>query len=777
MHIKFIEIQNFRKLQSIRVDFSEETTVFVGANNSGKTSAMIALSYFLPISHKHYFDINDFTLSTWQKINEIGVEREKPIDNLRETDLNEWEDILPSIDIWLHVAENEIHYVSHLLPTLDWAGGLVGVRLRFEPKDLQVFYKEYIAAWTNAKNTIAAAQEQNLGKNAVKYTVSLWPKNMLEFLDKKLNTFFTVRAYTLDPSKCTKPHEGIAHPQHLPNGSDPIEGNPFNGLIRIDKIEAQRGFSNLGAKNYDEDNGEMPYNDKGKLSEQFRSYYKKHIDPSEMPDPSDVDALEAIYAAQTVFDKKLKDGFQSKFDELEDLGYPGITDPKLDISTKIKPVDGLNHSSALKYSLTSHNDEPTLSILHLPEQYNGLGYQNLISMVFKLMGFRDDWMQVGKARKRLANKTTDASIIPPLHLVLIEEPEAHLHAQVQQVFIRKAYAILRKHEDLGENKNLTTQLVISTHSSHVAHECEFSCLRYFRRQSATKNGDVPTSTVVNLSEVFGNEDDTQRFVTRYLKSTHCDLFFADAAILMEGPAERMLVPHFIREYFQKLNQSYITLLEIGGSHAHRLRPLIQHLGLITLIITDLDATDPSNCTSVRPIRGKSQITRNETLKTWLPGKNLIDELLDLPNSAKVKEYTSSFSVRVAYQCPVNVQFNEFNCPSEALSNTFEDALVFENIKIFKNLDGTGLIKKFKKSINNNDKAGDLGDAIFEALKSGDKAEFALDILCLPETEKLIIPTYIKDGLNWLYDQIKNKQKENSPKVTPLILTNKTELVS
>lgn len=40
MHIKFVEIQNFRKLKSCRVDFEEETTVFVGANNSGKTSAM-----------------------------------------------------------------------------------------------------------------------------------------------------------------------------------------------------------------------------------------------------------------------------------------------------------------------------------------------------------------------------------------------------------------------------------------------------------------------------------------------------------------------------------------------------------------------------------------------------------------------------------------------------------------------------------------------------------------------------------------------------------------
>ena len=60
---------------------------------------------------------------------------------------------------------------------------------------------------------------------------------------------------------------------------------------------------------------------------------------------------------------------------------------------------------------------------YLPERYNGLGYQNLISMVFRLMSFRDGWMRVGKAGKDLTANKTEMS---PLHLVLIEEPEAHL---------------------------------------------------------------------------------------------------------------------------------------------------------------------------------------------------------------------------------------------------------------------------------------------------------------------------------------------------------------
>ncbi|MCF2717442.1 ATP-binding protein [Paenibacillus sp. UKAQ_18] len=47
MHIECVEIQNFKKLKSCRVEFTDKTTIFVGANNSGKTSAMDALRKFL----------------------------------------------------------------------------------------------------------------------------------------------------------------------------------------------------------------------------------------------------------------------------------------------------------------------------------------------------------------------------------------------------------------------------------------------------------------------------------------------------------------------------------------------------------------------------------------------------------------------------------------------------------------------------------------------------------------------------------------------------------
>ena len=756
MHIKFVEIQNFRKLKSIRIEFAEKTTLFVGANNSGKTSAMEVLIRFL-VNKK--FSTNDFTLSNWVQINKIGSNWEKQSTQTGSQipALEEWEKVLPTMDVWLQVAENEIHHVIHLLPTLDWEGGLLGVRLRFEPKKMEDFYKEYLSVRKAARDTINGAKKtEGNGKD----TLDLWPKTMIEFLDKRANRLFHVRAYILDRSKLVEPEKGIAQLQPLPVGSEYFDGDPLRGLIRIDSITAQRGLSDVDNEGISDSDGQQ-YRDRGdrrKLSVQLRKYYTKHLDPSDLPDPSDVEAIRAIVTAQTSFDGKLKVAFEKALNELESLGYPGITDPKLTISTKIKPMDGLAHASAVQFQVSDQISEKQEIPLRLPEQYNGLGYQNLISMAFKLMSFRDAWMRVGKAGKTASTGITEASF-PRLHLVLVEEPEAHLHAQVQQVFIRKAYDILRNHNDLKGNANLATQLVVSTHSSHIAHECEFSCLRYFRRLPAQKGvNEVPTAIVVNLSKVFGEKGDTQRFVTRYLKTTHCDLFFADAAILVEGPAERMLIPNFIRKDFEELNQSYITVLEIGGSHAHRLQPLIDHLGLITLVITDLDAFEKTSGNSVLPVRGQSLFTRNSTLKKWFPQKELVDELIDLKPEEKVKKDDQFYSVRVAYQCPVKVNLNAKSA-EEALSNTFEDALVFENISMFKDLKGSGLIKKFNDAIKIAKSSADLGRIMFEELKTGKKAEFALDMLDLEEPNQLKVPTYINEGLSWLQEQVRIKQKE------------------
>jgi hypothetical protein len=393
-------------------------------------------------------------------------------------------------------------------------------------------------------------------------------------------------------------------------------------------------------------------------------------------------------------------------------------------------------------------------LLLLPEGSNGLGYQNLISMIFRLMSFRDAWMRAGKA-----SKGAEGASIEPLHLVLVEEPEAHLHAQVQQVFIKKAYEVLRRNPVLGDNDALRTQLVVSTHSSHVAHETPFASLRYFRRLPAGIVAKVPVSTVVNLSQVFGDETETERFVTRYLRAQHADLFFADAAILVEGPAERMLVPNFIRAHYKVLHQSYITLLEIGGSHAHRLRKLIEHLGLLTLVVTDLDSLTATGGSSVQPALGAGQKTSNATLKTWVPALDDVDALIGAAPADKTTTDAgdSLFAVRVAYQIPIDVTLPGGTAKETAYPYTFEDALVLENVDFFAAFEGPGLNAKFRTAIANGGGVTAVAASMYEALKDGRKAEFALDVLMADNFNSLKVPRYIAEGLDWLLEQLKKKQ--------------------
>ncbi len=725
MKIAHIDIQNFRKLKSCRVELAAEKTIFVGANNSGKTSAMDAFIMFLKRAKRRELSTTDFTLSNWTAINKIGVDwasKGNP-DFSREI----WQPLVPSIDVWLQVEEQQIHYVSDILPTLDWDGGLLGIRLAFEPKNTEDFYKSFIAAFTTAQTTMSS--RPNNGAKESRSTLALWPKSMRDFLDQELHKYFSVNAYVLDPSKAKQ-----AEPQPLPAGSESLDGDPFDGLFKIDIINAQRGFSDPNA-------GESGINTDRRLSSQLRQYFDKHLNPTELPDVTDIDALEAMEQARIVFDKKLKTSFSSAINELEGLNYPGFSDPQILLSSKVSPLEGLNHDSAVQFKVT-RGDDPAHDALCLPEKYNGLGYQNLISMIFNLIRFRDEWMRVGKAAKKGGS---DSQPIEPLHLMLIEEPEAHLHAQVQQVFIKKAFSVLRNHPDLKDKPQFSTQMVVSTHSSHIAHETDFTSLRYFRRKQLACQHDVPCATVVNMTTTFGSDTDTAKFATRYLKTTHCDLFFADAAILVEGQAERLLVPHFIRSHYPDLDKSYISLLEIGGSHAHRLRPLLETLGLLTLVITDLDSIGATTNKKERPAKGKNYRTGNDTLKNWLPAKEGLDELLDATPDQKQSQ---DGTIKAAYPSITTVTYKDGNA-EQAIPYTFEDALVLGNLTLFKVMtDNTGLLKRMADAVQK-EALDDALEAMFDALENGKKAEMALDLLYITEPNHLRPPEYIAEGLEWL----------------------------
>ena len=735
MRIAHVDIQNFRRLKNCRIEFAPHETIFVGANNSGKTSAMSALLLLLKNNKRGDITALDFTLSNWDTINRIAEKWVAPSSSTEATDLSNavWWPLVPTLDVWLNVEERDFHHVKNIIPTLDWSGGLLGVRLVFCPDSTEQLCKDYKAAYEKARN----AERPNAQTDNFK----LPPKTLKEFLEQEvqngrsnISKYFKVKFYTLDPAQISDDN-----PQTLSDAAEPLDADPFANLLKIDIINAQRGFND---PNTDDD----PTSDVKQLSSQLRRYYEKHLDPSKATDTSDIEVLRALHNSKNVFDEKLKTSFSGAIGELEHLNYPGFSNPRIRLSSKLNLTETLTHDSSVQFDLANPSASENSTV---PERYNGLGYQNLISMFFSLIRFRDEWMRVGKAGKI---ETSGESTIEPLHLVFIEEPEAHLHAQVQQVFIKRAYELLRNHNDLRNGSSLfSTQLIVSTHSSHIAHEVDFTCLRYFQRKADCPRDEIPSSKVKNLSSVFGNDNDTKKFATRYLRTTHCDLFFADAVILVEGPAERMLIPNFIRrKEYDKLSRSYISLLEIGGSHAHRLKPLIETLGIPTLIITDLDTIQADKPSKARPQLSLNLRTGNQTLKEWLPHKEQLDDLVSASDTDKLD---SNGIVRVAYPAKQSIEFSDGNT-GDAMPYTFEDALALSNLVFFRNqTNSTGLLKKIADATSK----ATLDDAMedmFTALNdSPKKAAMALELVFISEPNQLVPPQYIAEGLKWLQDKL------------------------
>ncbi|WP_433860427.1 AAA family ATPase [Pseudomonas thivervalensis] len=755
MQIQYLEIANFRKLLSVRIDLASTTTLLVGANNSGKSSAMLALRKFL-LSKATAFRLQDLTLSHLATIDATGADWEAADETLETPEVNEWAHWLPTLDLWVEASQGELHHIRDLIPNFAWKGGHVGMRFRLEPKDMAKLFTDYRKERARVKKLQQEIVKQT-AEGKTPPTLPLWPQSLHDYLNRRLGTMFVVRWYRLDPTQLQAPDPRTRHAnlQPLSSTATALDANPLTDLIRVHEINAQRGFGDSAEESVTEGRGGSGK----KLTEQLRAYYNRHLDPGDSPDISDLEALTAIQAAQTAFDSRLTSSFAPALLEVAGLGYPNHSDPAIKVETRLSPTDGMNHEAAVLFELDSVAGAPGAPPMRLPETSNGLGYQNLISMIFQLMAFRDDWLKKYKD----SEERTDAGV-EPIHLVLIEEPEAHLHVQVQQAFIKHAYHVLSNDPLLKKYPKLKTQMVVSSHSSHVAHETEYANLRYFRRLPAGMAGvPVPVSTVSNLSTVFGDKNrhkQTKEFVTRYLRAQHADLFFADAVILVEGAAERMMLPHFLRSHFPFLDRCYITILDIGGSHAHRLRPLVDALGIVTLVITDLDAGHKKSAVPVK--RKAAQETNNPTLRNWVTAQKVghdVDTLLDLDDEHKAQQIDDLFAIRIAYQTPIKIRLPSTENEAEALPNTFEDSLVLSNVQHFKQKKGQGLTKPFAVALRESKTADDLGRALFDALREGDKAKFALQVLGDPDFTMLTVPEYIREGLVWLEEKLKKKSKE------------------
>lgn len=731
MEIQSVHIRNYRKLKNCHIDFGKKKTVFVGANNSGKTSAISAFVWFLKNTEK--FTLKEFTATNWALINAIG-DKWLEGDSVDEALLNphQWDDIVPSMDVWINVEYGEQYRVNHLIPSLKtWDGKKVGVRGQYAPKDVEKLYTAYKDAKIKANNLENTEEWKDAD------SPELYPRNLCDFLGKgsNLREYFNVKYYIIDPALDPVDEDKV---QATPEQA--LDNNPLLELIRVDTILASRDFSDPeGQTDSDIDT----------LSKQFQQYCKSYDQEYEELTLGDLKLVGGIAKANKTYDEKLRKTFEIPVGELKNINYPGFQNPEITIQSKIQIEEAIKHDSAVQFAIQG------LEEFVLPEKYNGLGYRNLISIYLKLIDFREKWL------KTLSNGKN----IEPIHLVFVEEPEAHLHAQAQQVFVKKAFDALCNSELIKDNSWLNTQLVLSTHSNHVVNELDLNCMRYFKRV-IDDSDKIPISKVVNLSNTFGTDEETKQFVTRYIRLTHCDIFFSDAVIFVEGPAEKILVPSFLAK--AELDSYYISVIEVNGRHAHRFRKLIEKLGIATLIVTDIDATETKvgedgkkRQQSVITTKGNDYKTGNPSVNSWFPGKEQIDDLMMLKENEKVID-----NVKIAFQTPINIQWDKNKDGYEEICPyTFEDALIFANLELFRQegLKKMGAITTIANLLKNSESANELQKKIFEKLesKSGfQKADFAVSLLYIDDFADLVAPAYIKEGLDWMKSYLNNNGNKN-----------------
>ena len=737
-----VEVCNFRRLANTRLELDDATTILVGANNSGKTSLLTVLRNFL--SESPGFRTFDISLSQWAKLRELSqfweVLDEDPSTDFK--DAEKWEAqfrqllaCMPLIDLWFDAKEGAYNYVAPFITSLKWSGGAVGVGCRLEPvADVSELRK---LAWRYRE---ARSPVRELPKDG-----HAWPVDLLDYWLRNSSDLRRIAAYRLDPTKGPMVNKTCRDLQQLPIGSQPIELQLLRKLIRVDFVPAQRG---LGAEE-DEVRSESSNTRPGLFSSQLLKFARQHLNVAPSGHGHREDLVEAIAKAQAELDDSIYKALRPAMEDVEVLGYPGLHDPQqIHFRTRIQTADLLAHGTAVQYRLDKGAIDESL-----PEHSIGLGYQNLQSLSFMFVSFR--------AARLNPPQGTPAAV----HLVMVEEPEAHLHVQVQRNFSSNAHRLICPKELV--HSNLRSQMLISTHSSHLAHGDCFTRLRYVKRVASTGEGIKPSTEVVNLGDAFGDDSQTRTFAERYFQVQHTDLLFADAAVFVEGTAERMLVPLFIERDFPKLAKKYVSFLDIGGSHAHRLKPLVERLGIPTAVITDLDPVLPTLNAKGRTVRAAVHIAGqvglqcgNDTLTSWHP--KLPDFQAYANPVLAQREWTSDSGVKVhfAWQLPVAAASNEW--PS-----SFEDSLVLSNIAWFKALDdekdpATGmkknhrgalgkvvglvldhpehseLLRELHAMLRGNFSKGDFAATLFERLNNG---------------QTLACPAYITDALAWLSCQL------------------------
>jgi putative ATP-dependent endonuclease of the OLD family len=514
-----------------------------------------------------------------------------------------------------------------------------------------------------------------------------------------------------------------------PENCKQLEWPRLRGVIQCGFINAQRGL---------DDTTDAANDVLGKiLGTLFRT---AKADTAAQSDKETARKLEnAVESVQKEIDESFSEQLKALLPAMELFGYPGLSDPKLRTETTLGVDRLLDNHTKIRY--------PGANGINLPEGYNGLGARNLIFILFKLLEFFKEYQA--------------ASSAPGVHLVFVEEPEAHLHPQMQEVFIKKLSDIAAQFAKCYNNeKPWPVQFVVSTHSSHVANKASFRSMRYFLAVPDSPTGHCRTR-VKDLCRGFtGDLKDDESFLHEYMTLTRCDLLFADRAILIEGPTERILLPKMIDKVdllntgtVPPLASQYLSVIEVGGAYAHRFFKLLDFLELRTLIITDLDSVKANAANKYEACRvSEGTFSSNTCINAWFKsaagGRPPLSEIV-----AKTDKDKTRPRLRLAFQIPERegklVSKNGEDALRVAIGRSFEDAFYLANATAFK-LPVTS--------------ANEVELEAWNATRDIEKTNFALEYAI--EKAEWAVPRYIKDGLTWLAGKDEVCGPYSPPRPTP-----------
>lgn len=299
------------------------------------------------------------------------------------------------------------------------------------------------------------------------------------------------------------------------------------------------------------------------LAENLRSVYLPPLrDASQGLRPSRTSQLARLI--NLLADEDGRDTINAALKQLDDdlKKHTPLVDTQNAISSRHSEMLGAQLAQLLEVGLHGSDFQRlssrlSLTVDALEIEQNGLGFNNLIYMAVVLSEL---------------SRNTDSAY----RSLIVEEPEAHLHPQLQSVLLRYLQNIQSKD---GEKP---VQLFVTSHSPNFASIADLSCL------SCIVEVDAEIQTFFPRDVTFGKGKKEK--LKRYLDVTRAELFFARRIIFVEGAAEMMLVSVFADRLGMNLREHAVSLISVEGLNFDAFMPLFgsKALKIPVAVLTDAD---------------------------------------------------------------------------------------------------------------------------------------------------------------------------------------------